>query len=400
MKVLVINAGSSSLKYQLIDMDTVTVLAKGLCERIGIYGSNLQHKNLVKNTVAKIEKQMNDHADAIQMVVDALVDPEHGVISAMSEIGAVGHRVVHGGEYFADSYIIDGKVKEALKMCIPLAPLHNPPNITGIEACEKIMPGVQQVAVFDTAFHQTMPKEAYMYALPYEYYEKYKIRKFGFHGTSHKYVAQEAAKMLAKPIESLKIITCHLGNGSSVTAVKNGKCVDTSMGFTPLDGVVMGTRTGSMDPAVVTFIMENENLSAKDVDALMNKKSGVFGISGISSDFRDLTAAAADGNDRAQLALDMFSYSVKKLIGAYAAAMGGVDAVVFTAGVGENDARARAAIVDGLGFMGIEINKEKNQIRGQAMDISAPGAAVKTLVIPTNEELMIAIDTKRLVEGK
>lgn len=400
MKILVINAGSSSLKYQLIDMDTVTVLAKGLCERIGIYGSNLQHKNLVKNIAKKIEKQMNDHADGIRMVVDALVNPEYGVISSMSEIGAVGHRVVHGGEFFADSYIIDGKVKEALKMCIPLAPLHNPPNITGIEACEKIMPGVQQVAVFDTAFHQTMPKEAYMYALPYEYYEKYKIRKFGFHGTSHKYVAQEAVKMLGKPLEQLKIITCHLGNGSSVTAVKNGKCVDTSMGFTPLDGVVMGTRTGAMDPAVVTFLMENEHLSAKDVDAVMNKKSGVFGISGISSDFRDLTEAASEGNDRAKLALDMFSYSVKKLIGAYAAAMGGVDAVVFTAGVGENDGRARASIVDDLGFMGIEINPEKNKLRGEAMDISAPGAAVKTLVIPTNEELMIAIDTKRLIEGK
>lgn len=400
MKILVINAGSSSLKYQLIDMDTVTVLAKGLCERIGIYGSNLQHKNLVKNISKKIEKQMNDHADGIQMVVDALVNPEYGVISSMSEIGAVGHRVVHGGEFFADSYIIDGKVKEALKMCIPLAPLHNPPNITGIEACEKIIPGVQQVAVFDTAFHQTMPKEAYMYALPYEYYEKYKIRKFGFHGTSHKYVAQEAAKMLGKSLDQLKIITCHLGNGSSVTAVKNGKCVDTSMGFTPLDGVVMGTRTGAMDPAVVTFLMENEHLSAKDVDAVMNKKSGVFGISGISSDFRDLTEAASEGNDRAKLALDMFSYSVKKLIGAYAAAMGGVDAVVFTAGVGENDGPARASIVDGLGFMGIEINPEKNKLRGEAMDISAPGAAVKTLVIPTNEELMIAIDTKRLVEGK
>lgn len=398
MKVLVINAGSSSLKYQLIDMDTITVLAKGLCERIGIYGSKLQHKNLVKNTVTNVEQQMNDHADAIQMVIDALVDPEHGIISDMSEIGAVGHRVVHGGEFFADSCIIDGKVKEALKMCIPLAPLHNPPNITGIEACEKIMPGVKQIAVFDTAFHQTMPKAAYMYALPYEYYEKYKIRKFGFHGTSHKYVSQEAAKMLGKPLEQLKIITCHLGNGSSVTAVQNGKCVDTSMGFTPLDGVVMGTRTGSMDPAVVTFLMENANMSAKDVDTLMNKKSGVFGISGVSSDFRDLTAAAADGNDRAQLALDMFSYSVKKLIGAYAAAMGGVDAVVFTAGVGENDAQARAAITDGLGFMGIAIDAEKNKVRGEALDVSAAGATVKTLVIPTNEELMIAIDTKRLAE--
>ncbi len=399
MKVLVINAGSSSLKYQLIDMDSVTVMAKGLCERIGIDGSNLQHKNLVKGLAEKIEKPMKDHADAIQMVIDALSDKEYGVISSMSEIGAVGHRVVHGGEYFADSYIIDGKVLEALKMCIPLAPLHNPPNIIGIEACEKIMPGVPQVGVFDTAFHQTMPKEAYMYALPYSYYEKYKIRKYGFHGTSHKFVSQEAAKMLSKAPEDIKIITCHLGNGSSVSAVKNGKCVDTSMGFTPLDGVVMGTRTGSMDPAVVTFVMENEHLTAKEMDNLMNKKSGVFGISGISSDFRDLSDAAEKGDEKAKLALDMFTYSVKKLIGAYAAAMGGVDAVVFTAGIGENDGAMRKEIVSGLEFMGIKIDDEKNKKRGEAIDVSAPDASVKTFVIPTNEELMIALDTKRLVEG-
>ncbi len=399
MKVLVINAGSSSLKYQLIDMDSVTVMAKGLCERIGIDGSNLQHKNLVKGLAEKIEKPMKDHADAIQMVIDALSDKEYGVISSMSEIGAVGHRVVHGGEYFADSYIIDGKVLEALKMCIPLAPLHNPPNIIGIEACEKIMPGVPQVGVFDTAFHQTMPKEAYMYALPYSYYEKYKIRKYGFHGTSHKFVSQEAAKMLGKAPEDIKIITCHLGNGSSVSAVRNGKCVDTSMGFTPLDGVVMGTRTGSMDPAVVTFVMENEHLTAKEMDNLMNKKSGVFGISGISSDFRDLSDAAEKGDEKAKLALDMFTYSVKKLIGAYAAAMGGVDAVVFTAGIGENDGAMRKEIVSGLEFMGIKIDDEKNKKRGEAIDVSAPDASVKTFVIPTNEELMIALDTKRLVEG-
>ena len=399
MKVLVINAGSSSLKYQLIDMDSVTVMAKGLCERIGIDGSNLQHKNLVKGVAEKIENPMKDHADAIQMVIDALVNKEYGVIESMSEIGAVGHRVVHGGEFFADSYVIDGKVLEALKMCIPLAPLHNPPNIIGIEACSKIMPGVPQVGVFDTAFHQTMPKEAYMYALPYSYYEKYKIRKYGFHGTSHKYVSGEVAKMLNKAPEDLKIITCHLGNGSSVSAVKNGKCVDTSMGFTPLDGVVMGTRTGSMDPAVVTFIMENENLTAKEADAVMNKQSGVFGVSGISSDFRDLSAAAKDGNERAALALDMFTYSVKKLIGSYAAAMGGVDAIVFTAGIGENDAATRSKIVSGLEFMGVKIDAEQNQKRGEAIDISASDATVKTFVIPTNEELMIALDTKRLVEG-
>ena len=399
MKVLVINAGSSSLKYQLIDMDTVTVMAKGLCERIGIAGSKLTHKNLVKGMETVIESSMENHADAIQMVIDALVNAEYGVVASMSEIGAVGHRVVHGGEFFADSYVIDGKVLEALKMCVPLAPLHNPPNITGIEACEKIMPGVPQVAVFDTAFHQTMPASAYMYALPYEYYEKYKIRKYGFHGTSHKFVSQEVAKMMGKDLKDLKVITCHLGNGSSVSAVKNGKCVDTSMGFTPLDGVVMGTRTGSMDPAVVTFLMENENLTTKETDNIMNKKSGVFGISGISSDFRDLSAAAEDGNKRARLALDMFTYSVKKLIGAYAAAMGGVDAVVFTAGIGENDAQARKAIVEGLEFMGVAIDQEKNKKRGEAIDVTAEGATVKTFVIPTNEELMIALDTKRLVEG-
>ena len=399
MKVLVINAGSSSLKYQLIDMDSITVLAKGLCERIGIDGSNLQHKNLVKGVAEKIENPMKDHADAIQMVIDALVNAEYGVITSMSEIGAVGHRVVHGGEFFADSYVIDGKVLEALKMCIPLAPLHNPPNIIGIEACEKIMPGVPQVGVFDTAFHQTMPAEAYMYALPYEYYEKYKIRKYGFHGTSHKYVSIEVAKMLGKAPEDINVITCHLGNGSSVSAIKGGKCIDTSMGFTPLDGVVMGTRTGSMDPAVVTFLMENENLTAKEVDNVMNKKSGVFGISGISSDFRDLSAGAAEGNERAQLALDMFAYSVKKLIGSYAAALGKIDAIVFTAGIGENVSDIRTKITSGLEFMGVKIDEEKNAKRGEALDISTDDATVKTFVIPTNEELMIALDTKRLIEG-
>ena len=399
MKVLVINAGSSSLKYQLIDMDNITVLAKGLCERIGIDGSNLQHKNIAKGITEKIEDKMESHADAIRMVLSALTNEEYGVISSMDEIDAVGHRVVHGSEFFADSCVIDGKVMEALKMCIPVAPLHNPPNITGIEACEKIMPGVPQIAVFDTAFHQTMPAKAYMYALPYKYYEKHKIRKFGFHGTSHKYVSVEAAKMLGKPIEELKLITCHLGNGSSVSAVKNGKCVDTSMGFTPLDGVVMGTRTGSMDPAVVTFLMDNENMTAKEVNNVMNKESGVFGISGISSDFRDLSAAADEGNERASLALDMFAYSVTKLIGSYAAAMGGVDAVIFTAGIGENDSAIREQIVADLGFMGIKINPELNKTRGQAIDVTAADATVKTLVIPTNEELMIALDTKRLVEA-
>ncbi len=398
MKILVINAGSSSLKYQLIDMDTHEVMAKGLCERIGMDGSNLQHTNVGKGEKTKIEAPMNDHSDAIRMVIDALVDEKIGVIASMDEIGAVGHRVVHGAEEFASSCVITDAVMKALEKCTPLAPLHNPPNIIGIEACKKIMPDVPMVAVFDTAFHQTMPPKAYMYALPYEYYEKYGIRKYGFHGTSHKYVSQEAAKTLGKAPEELKIVTCHLGNGSSVSAVDGGKCVDTSMGFTPLDGVPMGTRTGSMDPAVVTYLI-NTGMSSKEVDNLMNKQSGVQGISGVSSDFRDLTAAADGGNERARLALDMFAYQVKKLIGAYAAAMGGIDAVVFTAGVGENDAATRSAIAGGLEFMGIVIDETKNNTRG-TVDISADGAKVKTLVIPTNEELMIAIDTEKLVEGK
>ncbi|MBQ6559167.1 MAG: acetate kinase [Clostridia bacterium] len=398
MKILVINAGSSSLKYQLIDMDNEAVLAKGLCERIGIDGSNLQHTNVGKDTKTKIEKPMKDHGDAIQMVIDALVDGEIGVISSMDEIGAVGHRVVHGAEEFADSCVITEAVMKALEKCVPLAPLHNPPNIIGIEACKKIMPNTPMVGVFDTAFHQTMPSKAFMYALPYEYYENDRIRKYGFHGTSHKYVSQKAAEFLGKDAKDLKIVTCHLGNGSSISAVDGGKCVDTSMGFTPLDGVPMGTRTGSMDPAVVTYLINQKGLDAKAVDNLMNKQSGVQGVSGVSSDFRDLSAAAEKGNERAKLALDMFAYQVKKYVGAYAAAMGGLDAVVFTAGVGENDADTRAAVVDGLEFLGVKIDADKNNTRG-TVDISAADAKVKTLVIPTNEELMIAIDTKRLVEG-
>ena len=398
MNILVINAGSSSLKYQLIDMTKEEVLAKGLCERIGIDGSNIQHTKMSEGNKVKIESPMKDHGDAIRMVIDALTDSKHGVIKSMNEIDAVGHRVVHGAEYFAESTVITPEVKKALEMCTPLAPLHNPPNIIGIEACEKIMPGVVQVAVFDTAFHQTMPAKAYMYALPYELYEKDRIRKYGFHGTSHKYVSQKAAEFLGKDAKDLKIITCHLGNGSSISAVDGGKCVDTSMGFTPLDGVVMGTRTRSMDPAVVTYLL-NKGMSAAEVDTLMNKKSGVFGVSGVSSDFRDLAAAAEKGNERAKLALEMFCYGVKKYIGSYAAAMGGVDAIVFTAGVGENDDMVRASVTDGLEFMGIKIDKEKNSVRG-TVDITAADAKVKTLVIPTNEELMIAIDTKKLAENK
>ena len=399
MKVLVINAGSSSLKYQLIDTENNDVIAKGLCERIGIDGSKLKHRPAGKDEV-EIVKPMENHADAIKLVIAALLDKEHGVIESMDEIGAVGHRVVHGGEYFSESVIIDDKVKKAIEECAELAPLHNPANLTGINACEEVMPGVKQVAVFDTAFHQTMEPKAYLYAIPYELYEKEKIRKYGFHGTSHKYVSQRAAEMLGKPIEELKIITCHLGNGSSITAVDGGKSVDTSMGFTPLSGVIMGTRSGVIDPAIIPYVMDKENMDIKDVDTLLNKKSGVLGISGISSDFRDLETEAKNGNERAQLALDMFVYSVKRYIGFYACAMGGVDAVAFTAGVGENNGEMREEVLEGAEFMGIKVDPKKNVGRGKEMDISADDSRVKVLVIPTNEELMIALDTKALVEGK
>lgn len=397
MNVLVINCGSSSLKFQLINSESEAVLAKGLCERIGIDGSRLNHTPAGGEKVV-IESPMPSHADAIKLVIDALVDEKHGVINSMSEIGAVGHRVVHGGEKFSGSVVIDEAVKEGMRECIPLAPLHNPANLIGIEACEKVMPNVPQVGVFDTAFHQTMPEEAFLYGIPYEYYEKYKIRRYGFHGTSHNYVSGKAAEMLGKPIEQLKIITCHLGNGSSVAAVKNGKVIDTTMGLTPLAGILMGTRSGDLDPAIVTFLMEKENLDIDGINEVLNKKSGVFGVSGVSSDFRDLDAASKEGNKRAQAALKMFSYGIKKYIGAYCAAMGGTDAVVFTAGVGENDGAMRAAIVDGLEFLGIKIDAEKNKLRGEAIDISAEGASVRTLVIPTDEEMMIATETERLVK--
>ena len=397
MKILVINAGSSSLKYQFIEIDSKKVLAKGQCERIGIDGSKLTQKVPGKEDFVR-QEAMKDHADAIRMVIDALTDSNHGVISDMKEIDAVGHRVVHGGEYFSESVVIDSMVKKAIEDCIDLAPLHNPPNLIGIEACEKIMPGTPQVGVFDTAFHQTMPPEAFLYPLPYDLYQKYKIRKYGFHGTSHKYVSGRAAEMLGKPIEDLKIVTLHLGNGSSITAVKNGKSVDTSMGFTPLAGVMMGTRCGQLDPAIVTFIMEKEGKDIKEVNDLLNKESGVWGVSGVSSDFRDLEKAAAEGNERARLALDMFVYSVKRYIGLYATVMGGLDAIVFTAGIGENTATIRKAITDGQEFLGIKIDDEKNQVRGQECDISAADARVKTLVIPTDEEMMIAMDTARLAK--
>ena len=395
MKILVINAGSSSLKYQLIDMETCDVVAKGLCDRIGIDGSNLEQKNPKEGTKTVFKKPMKDHADAIKLVIEALTSPECGVISSMDEINGVGHRIVHGGESFADSCLITDEVMEAIKACIPLAPLHNPANIVGYEACKALMPNTPQVAVFDTAFHQTMPKKAYLYAIPYKLYAENKIRKYGFHGTSHKFVSKEAEEMMGR--KDLKLVTCHLGNGSSISAVVNGKCVDTSMGFTPLDGVIMGTRSGSIDPAVVTYLINNCGMTAKEVDTMLNKQSGVLGISEFSSDFRDLTNAANEGNEKAALAVDMFYYSVRKLIGTYAAAMGGIDALVFTGGIGENDAVYRAAITDGLDFMGIKLDLEKNNVRGIKRDVSADDAKVRTLVIPTNEELMIALDTQRII---
>jgi len=398
MKVLVINAGSSSLKYKLIDMDNENVLASGLCERIGMDGSRLKHTPGDKETVI-IENAMPNHGVAIQMVLDAMTDKDHGVIADMSEISAVGHRVVHGGEYFSGSVLLTEDVKKAVEACNPLAPLHNPANLTGIAACEAAMPGVPNVGVFDTAFHQTMPAESYMYGIPYEYYEKYKVRKYGFHGTSHNYVAHRAAELCGKPIEELKIITCHLGNGSSIAAVKNGKVVDTSMGFTPLDGLVMGTRSGSIDPAVIPFLCKNENLTVDEVDTILNKKSGVAGVSGVGSDFRDLSAAAESGNERAKLALAMFARGVQSYIGRYASIMGGVDVVTFAGGIGENDCDMRAQILEGQEFMGIKIDLDKNKVRGKETEITAEGASVRAFVIPTDEELTIARDTKAIVEA-
>lgn len=397
MNILVINAGSSSLKYQLLNPETQQVLAKGLCERIGIDGK-FTYKPDGKEAVKEANVAMPTHNEAIKAVLDALVDPKNGVIGSMKEIDAVGHRVVHGGEKFAKSVLITDEVMAAIEECNPLAPLHNPANIIGIKACQALMSGTPMVAVFDTAFHQTMPAVAYTYALPYEYYEKDKVRRYGFHGTSHKYVAQRAAVMLGKPIDELKLISCHLGNGSSITAVDGGKSVDTSMGFTPLAGLPMGTRTGDIDAGILEYLMGKYNLDIKEMLNIMNKKSGVQGISNVSSDFRDLEQAASEGNKQATLALEVFGYSVKKLIGAYAAAMGGVDAVIFTAGVGENGGTTRAAAVEGLEFMGIKIDPEKNKLRGKEIDISAWDAAVRTLVIPTNEELMIALDTAALAK--
>jgi len=395
MKILVINAGSSSLKYQLMDSDSGEVFAKGLCERIGIDG-RLTHKVPGRdNVVADIA--MPTHNEAIKAVIDVLLDPEKGVIKDAAEIDAIGHRVVHGATEFSESCLIDDACIAAIEKCIPLGPLHNPANLMGIRACQKIMPGKKNVAVFDTAFHMTMPEEAYIYAVPYEYYEKDGVRRYGFHGTSHNYVKDRALKMMGKTsAEGTRIVTCHLGNGSSLCAIKDGKSVDTTMGLGPLGGVPMGTRSGDLDPTVLDFIMNAHGYDMKEMMNIVNKKSGMLGISGVSSDFRDLSDAAEKGNARAALARKKFAYDVRKDIGAYAAAMGGLDAVVFTAGVGENDVDMRASIMEGLEFLGIRIDLEKNKLRGDEREISTPDSKVKVFVIPTNEELMIAMDTARL----
>lgn len=398
MKILVINCGSSSLKYQLIDMETEELMAKGLVERIGIEGSRIKHETIGKEKKT-IETPMQDHKRALELVMESLTNEEYGAIKSLDEIDAVGHRVVHGGEDFAKSVVIDEKVLKGIEDNVEIAPLHNPPNIMGIKACQRLLPKVKQVAVFDTAFHQTMPAESYIYALPYEYYEKYKIRRFGFHGTSHKYITNRAAEMLGKDVNEVNLITCHLGNGSSICAVKNGKSIDTSMGFTPLEGLAMGTRCGDLDPAILPFIMEKENLSTDEINTLINKKSGVLGISGVSSDFRDIEAARDEGNKRAKLALDIFEKRVRGYIGSYMTELDHVDAIVFTAGVGENSIEMRESIVNGLKSLGIKIDPERNNVRGEDKLISADDSSIKIFVIPTNEELMIARDTKELVKA-
>jgi acetate kinase len=398
MKILVINCGSSSLKYQLIDMRNEEVIAKGLAERIGIEGSVLKHQPVNSEKIT-IERPMPTHKEALQTLVDALTDKNHGVIKNMGEITAVGHRVVHAGEKFAYSVVLKEEVMDALKECIEIAPLHNPPNIMGIEACRQIMPEVPMVGVFDTAFHQSMPKEAYIYAIPYEFYEKYRIRRYGFHGTSHKYVAERAAEMLGKPLDQLKLITCHLGNGASITAVKYGKSVDTSMGFTPLEGLAMGTRCGDIDPAIIKYLSDKENIDFAQIDGILNKKSGVLGISGVSSDFRDIEEAADNGNERAKLALNVFIHKVKKYIGSYIAVMNGADAIIFTAGLGENSGRMRGEICKDMSFFGIELDEVKNNVRGKEADLSKEGSKIKVFLVPTNEELMIARDTMKLVNN-
>ncbi len=397
MKILVINCGSSSLKFQLIDSETEAVIAKGLCERIGIEGSKLIYTP-TGGEKQEIEEPMEDHKKAVSLVIDALTDKETGVLTSLSEINAVGHRLVHGGEKFASSTLINEEVITAITECNDLAPLHNPANLIGIRACKELMPDVPQAGVFDTAFHQTMPEEAYLYGIPYEYYEKYRIRRYGFHGTSHSYVSKRAAEMLGKDYTDAKIIVCHLGNGASVSAVKNGKCVDTSMGLTPLEGLMMGTRSGDIDPAIIEFLAHKEGLSIDDIMSILNKKSGMYGLSGyLSSDSRDLHAACDAGKPEGIRTVKTYCYRVAKYIGAYAAAMNGVDAICFTAGIGENSAETRAAVCEYLGYLGIGIDEEQNKKRGEDVVISTPDSKVKVMVIPTNEELAIARETAALV---
>ncbi len=396
MNILVVNCGSSSLKYQLIDSETEQVLAKGLCERIGIDGRLTYQPAGGEKEIT--EAAMPTHNEAIQMVLDALVNDKTGVIKSLDEINAVGHRIVHGGEKFTSSVIIDDEVMAAIEECNDLAPLHNPANLIGVRTCQKLMPGVPMVAVFDTAFHQTMPAKAYTYGLPYEYYEKYKVRRYGFHGTSHDFVSHKLAELLGKPYDSLKMIICHLGNGASVSAIKDGKCQDTSMGLTPLEGLVMGTRSGDIDPSIMEFIANKEGLDIAGVMNVLNKKSGVFGVSELSSDFRDLEEGAEAGNEKAQLAMDVFAYRVAKYVGSYVAALNGVDATAFTAGIGENAPLIRKMVLSYLGYLGIELNEEENNKRGDDMLISTPDSKVTVMVIPTNEELAIARQTVALVK--
>ncbi|MBR5376945.1 MAG: acetate kinase [Lachnospiraceae bacterium] len=397
MKVLVINCGSSSLKYQLIDTGSDVVLAKGLCERIGIDGSNFEYKTHDGKKVSELT-EMKDHKDAVSVVINALTDKDTGVVGSLSEVDAVGHRVVHGGEHFKKAVVINDEVIKAIEDVSDLAPLHNPGAVTGIRACMELMPSLPHVAVFDTAFHQTMDKEAYLYAIPYEYYEKYRIRRYGFHGTSHDYVSERTAKILGKDRSQLKIIVCHLGNGASISAVENGRCVDTSMGLTPLEGLIMGTRSGDIDPAVISYLMEKENLTGKEVMDILNKKSGVLGMTGISSDFRDILKAVNEGNERAKMTLKAYSRRVAKYIGAYAAVMNGVDAISFTAGIGENNYVVRKMICEYLTFLGTRIEDEKNENGSDERIISEDGSKPEILVVPTNEELSIAMQTVELVK--
>ena len=397
MNVLVINCGSSSLKYQLINSDTTDVLAKGLCERIGIDGSAITHQPAGKDKITT-QIPMPDHKKAVELVIAALTDKENGVVSSLDEIDAVGHRVVHGGEKFAEATLITDDVIKAIEECNDLAPLHNPANLIGIDACKALMPNVPMVAVFDTAFHQTMPAKAYLYGLPYEYYEKYKVRRYGFHGTSHSFVSKRTAEILGKDVKDLKIVVCHLGNGASISAVKNGKCVDTSMGLTPLEGLIMGTRSGDIDPAIIEFICKKENISVEEMNNILNKKSGVLGLSGLSSDFRDLAEASEGGNQRATETLETYAYNVAKYVGSYVAAMNGVDVIVFTAGIGENNGAIRKLVCDYFGYLGVKIDEEKNKIRGEEIMLTDDNSPVKVMVVPTNEELAICEETVALVK--